>query len=78
MGITGECFANKDIMFSNRAERDGKFNADIDNISTIYANLNKTRAGLKKKSQALMSVEGAAEFNSRGTEECLRQCCQQH
>ena len=35
MGITGECFANKDIIYSNRAERDGKFNADIDNISTI-------------------------------------------
>lgn len=37
----------------------------IDNISTIYANLNKTRAQLKKKSQSLMSVEGAAEFNSQ-------------
>ena len=37
----------------------------IDNISTIYANLNKTRAQLKKRSQSLMSVEGAAEFNSQ-------------
>ena len=37
----------------------------IDNISTIYASLNQTRASLKKKSQALMSVEGAAEFNSQ-------------
>ena len=37
----------------------------IENISTIYANLNQTRAALKKKSQALMSVEGAAEFNSQ-------------
>ena len=37
----------------------------IDNISEIYSNLNQTRATLKKKSQALMSVEGAAEFNSQ-------------
>ncbi len=37
----------------------------IDNISAIYSNLNQTRAGLKKKSQALMAVEGAAEFNSQ-------------
>lgn len=37
----------------------------IDNISAIYSNLNQTRAGLKKKSQELMSVEGAAEFNSQ-------------
>ncbi len=37
----------------------------IDNISTIYSNLNQTRASLKKKSQALMSVEGEAEFNSQ-------------
>lgn len=37
----------------------------IDNISEIYSNLNQTRAGLKKKSQELMSVEGAAEFNSQ-------------
>ena len=37
----------------------------IDNVSTIYANLNKTRAQLKKRSQSLMSVEGAAEFNSQ-------------
>ena len=28
-------------------------------------NLNQTRATLKKKSQALLSVEGAAEFNSQ-------------
>ena len=37
----------------------------IDNISSIYSNLNQTRAGLKKKSQELMSIEGAAEFNSQ-------------
>jgi len=37
----------------------------IDNISTIYSNLNQTRAGLKKRSQELLSVEGAAEFNSQ-------------
>ena len=37
----------------------------IDNISSIYSNLNQTRATLKKKSQELMSVEGAAEFNSQ-------------
>ncbi|MFT7631653.1 MAG: hypothetical protein ACI87E_002692 [Mariniblastus sp.] len=37
----------------------------IDNISAIYSNLNQTRASLKKKSQELMSVEGAAEFNSQ-------------
>ena len=37
----------------------------IDNISAIYSNLNQTRATLKKKSQALLSVEGAAEFNSQ-------------
>ncbi len=37
----------------------------IDNISSIYSNLNQTRAELKKKSQALMSVEGVAEFNSQ-------------
>ena len=37
----------------------------IDNISAIYSNLNQTRASLKKRSQELMSVEGAAEFNSQ-------------
>ncbi len=37
----------------------------IDNISAIYSNLNQTRATLKKKLQELMSVEGAAEFNSQ-------------
>ncbi len=37
----------------------------IDNISTIYADLNQTRAALKKQNQALMSVEGKAEFNSQ-------------
>ena len=37
----------------------------IDNISAIYSELNQTRAGLKKKSQALLSTEGAAEFNSQ-------------
>ena len=39
--------------------------AIIDNISAIYSNLNQTRATLKKKQQELMSVEGAAEFNSQ-------------
>ena len=37
----------------------------IDGISAIYSNLNQTRAALKKKSQELFSVEGAAEFNSQ-------------
>ena len=37
----------------------------IDNISAIFSNLNQTRAALKQKSQELMSVEGAAEFNSQ-------------
>ena len=37
----------------------------IDNISVIYSNLNQTRATLKKKNQELLSVEGAAEFNSQ-------------
>ena len=37
----------------------------IDNISVIYSNLNQTRASLRKKSQELLSVEGAAEFNSQ-------------
>jgi len=37
----------------------------IDSISSIYSSLNQTRATLKKKSQALLSVEGAAEFNSQ-------------
>ncbi len=37
----------------------------IDNISAIYSNLNQTRAKLKKKTRALMSIEGAAEFSSQ-------------
>jgi hypothetical protein len=37
----------------------------IDNISTIYSNLNQTRAKLKRKSQSLLTVEGEAEFNSQ-------------
>lgn len=37
----------------------------IDNISAIYSSLNQTRASLKKKSQEILSVEGAAEFNSQ-------------
>ena len=37
----------------------------IDNVSLIYSNLNQARAGLKKRKQALMAVEGAAEFNSQ-------------
>lgn len=37
----------------------------IDNISAIYSQLNQARASLKKKSTELMSVEGAAEFNSQ-------------
>ena len=39
--------------------------AIIDNISTIFATLNKTRATLKNRSQSLISREGAAEFNSQ-------------
>jgi hypothetical protein len=37
----------------------------IDNISSIYSKLNQARALLKKQSKELMSVEGAAEFNSQ-------------
>ena len=37
----------------------------IDNISTIFADLNQVRAALKNKSRDLMQVEGAAEFNSQ-------------
>lgn len=37
----------------------------IDNISVIYSQLNQARATLKKKSSELLSVEGAAEFNSQ-------------
>ena len=37
----------------------------IDNISAIYSQLNQARATLKKKSSELLSVEGAAEFNSQ-------------
>ncbi len=37
----------------------------IDDISAVYARVNRTRAELKNRSRALMSVEGAAEFGSR-------------
>jgi hypothetical protein len=37
----------------------------IDNISTIYSNLNQTRAKLKRKAQSLLAVEGEAEFSSQ-------------
>lgn len=37
----------------------------IDNISAIFSKVNTTRAGLKKKTKELMSVEGVAEFNSQ-------------
>lgn len=37
----------------------------IDNISAIYSQLNQARASLKKKITELLSVEGAAEFNSQ-------------
>jgi hypothetical protein len=37
----------------------------IDNISTIYSNLNQTRATLKKHIKELQQVEGAAEFHSQ-------------
>lgn len=36
--------------------------AIIDNISTIYSQLNQARAELKKKAKELLSVEGVAEF----------------
>ncbi len=39
--------------------------AIIDNISDIFSTVNQARAGLKKKSRDLMSVEGVAEFNSQ-------------
>ena len=37
----------------------------IDNISTIFSGVNRTRATLKNKKSELMSVEGAAEFASQ-------------
>ncbi|HMO12860.1 MAG TPA: DNA repair ATPase [Pirellulaceae bacterium] len=37
----------------------------IDNISSLFANVNRTRATLRNRSQSLLSVEGAAEFNSQ-------------
>ncbi len=37
----------------------------IDNISSIFSNVNQARALLKKKSKDLLSVEGVAEFNSQ-------------
>lgn len=37
----------------------------IDNISSIYSQINQSKATLKKKSQELFSVEGVAEFNSQ-------------
>ena len=39
--------------------------AIIDNISALFAGLNKTRAGLKNKLRSLASSEGAAEFASQ-------------
>ncbi|MEX2186423.1 MAG: DNA repair ATPase [Pirellulales bacterium] len=36
--------------------------AIIDNISTIYSQLNQARAELKRKAKELLSVEGVAEF----------------
>jgi len=37
----------------------------IDNISGIFAKVNTARAGLKRKTKELLSVEGVAEFNSQ-------------
>ena len=37
----------------------------IDTISAIFANLNQARASLKKRTQELMAVEGAAEFHAQ-------------
>ncbi len=37
----------------------------IDNISSIYSNVNQARAALKKKTQQLLAVESAAEFGSQ-------------
>lgn len=37
----------------------------IDNISGIYAQFNKIKATLKKKSKELLSLEGKAEFNAQ-------------
>ncbi|MCA9090677.1 MAG: DNA repair ATPase, partial [Planctomycetaceae bacterium] len=37
----------------------------IDNISAIFTQVNAARAGLKRKSQELSAVEGAAEFSSQ-------------
>lgn len=62
---SGELEMLIDIVSNLKIDDATKRTQIIDNISTIYANLNKTRAQLKKKSQALMSVEGAAEFNSQ-------------
>ena len=39
--------------------------AIIDNISAIFSQVNAARAGLKRKTQELASVEGAAEFSSQ-------------
>ena len=62
---SGELEMLIDIVSNLKIDDATKRTQIIDNISTIYANLNKTRAQLKKKSQSLMSVEGAAEFNSQ-------------
>ncbi|MCA9185109.1 MAG: AAA family ATPase, partial [Planctomycetales bacterium] len=37
----------------------------IEDISAVYAQLNQSRAALKKKKQELLSVEGVAEFHSQ-------------
>jgi len=37
----------------------------IDNISSLFANLNASRSTLKQKTMELLSVEGVAEFNSQ-------------
>ncbi len=37
----------------------------IDSISAIFAKINTARAGLKRKTKELLSVEGVAEFNSQ-------------
>jgi hypothetical protein len=62
---SGELEMLIDIVSNLKIDDATKRTQIIDNISTIYANLNKTRAQLKNKSQSLMSVEGAAEFNSQ-------------
>ena len=37
IGATGHVFNNKTIYFSNKPEKDAKWNPDIDNLSTVVS-----------------------------------------